>query len=867
MVGERLLHFEIVAKLGEGGMGVVYLARDTKLGRRVALKVLPPGMAADPERIERFRREATAVATLNHPNIVTIYAVEEDRGLHFFVMELVDGRTLSKAIPEEGFSLPEFFRLAVPIADALAAAHDSGVTHRDLKPANIMVSRDGRPKILDFGLAKLRPATAAEGAAASNLETDFQTMTGRILGTTPYMSPEQLTGKPVDERSDIFALGIILYAMATGRHPFLADSSAEMISSILTHRPPAVSEVRAELPNRLGDCIGRCLEKDPARRYRTAGELRRELAELQAAVERGEALDVLSRPAGPGVLPLRRWRRAVLPVLAVAAVIGVGLLAVRLRPHAARDLHSVAVLPFANLTGDPELDRIAEAMSAGIISSLRQVQGLRIVGRSEAWSHRGRGPGELGGTLGVGAVVDGEIQGPGGEPRYTVSITDTSTGFVLWSHRYAAPADGGLGLQDGIARDVATFLSIPLSPAERRRIARSPDGSLRAYDYFVEGSRYLDRTEDRRAASSAADNFRQALRIKPDFALAHVGLSEALWQVYHRDGDRKVLAEAEKEAATARRLQPSLPAAQVALARVYRSTGREKAAVAMLEGALAASRRPDATYRELARSYERVGEIEEAGKALRAAAALRPDDWLNWNRLGTFLAKHGHYEEARENFEKAARLAPADVATPRERLASAALAMGRFDEAIAAFESLPRPIRSARVAANTGTAYFFSARPDKLAKAERYYLLAVRLNPKDPFYQANLGDLYRRLGRERGARSRYLRARKLLEVRAGADPRNPELLADLAYYSAKGEDCAQALSLTGRLQALLPRTGPAAHQLAYIYALCGRPDAAVAEIRRAIELGEPPALIAQEDEFLVLRGRADFETLVNGGRR
>ncbi len=248
MADKKMLHYEILRKLGEGGMGEVWLARDTKLDREVAIKVLSPEVAADPERLERFRREAKAVAALNHPNIITIYSVEEEDGVPFFTMEYVEGATLSRAIPDEGFETGRFLDLAIPIADAVSAAHESGITHRDLKPGNIMISDKGQLKVLDFGLAKVSRQESAKVQSDSLLETDFLTSDGKILGTTPYMSPEQLKGKPVDQRSDIFSLGTILYAMATGKHPFLAESSAEVISSILSHHPPEVNEIREGLP-------------------------------------------------------------------------------------------------------------------------------------------------------------------------------------------------------------------------------------------------------------------------------------------------------------------------------------------------------------------------------------------------------------------------------------------------------------------------------------------------------------------------------------------------------------------------------------------------------------------------------------------
>ncbi|MEX1308882.1 MAG: serine/threonine-protein kinase, partial [Candidatus Sulfomarinibacteraceae bacterium] len=377
MLGETLLHYQILRKLGAGGMGEVYLARDTKLGRDVAIKVLPPQLSSDPHRLERFRREASIVAALNHPNIVTIFSVEEADGLNFFTMEHVDGKVLSELVPDSGLPTDDLRALALPLVDALRAAHARGVTHRDLKPGNIMVNRDGHLKVLDFGLAKVRIAETHEGGSDSLAETDFLTGHGQILGTTPYMSPEQLKGRPADHRSDIFALGTTLYEMATGAHPFHADSSAEVISSILSHAPPRVDAVRPDLPHELGAVVGRCLEKDPAHRFQTARELHDALAaalsDTPNRVESGsrpvfEAPTEVyppqksPPPARAGHRSVGRW--AAVAVAAVIVAIG-ALWFTDTGKSPEPSLRSLAVLPFANLSGDPELDQSAEAISSG----------------------------------------------------------------------------------------------------------------------------------------------------------------------------------------------------------------------------------------------------------------------------------------------------------------------------------------------------------------------------------------------------------------------------------------------------------------------------------------------------------------------
>ncbi|HTP88459.1 MAG TPA: protein kinase [Bryobacteraceae bacterium] len=288
--GDVLLHYRIEAKIGEGGMGVVYRAYDTRLHRVVALKTLPREMALDPGYLQRFRREARAVAALNHPNVVTLYDVDQADGIHFLTMELVAGKTLAQLIPQRGFPVPEFLRIAVPLADAIGAAHQSGVVHRDLKPANVIVGAEGRPKVLDFGLAKLKRAEALVPAGETETQREL-TAPHHIMGTVPYMSPEQLEGRPVDARSDIFSLGVMFYEMATGTRPFRGDSTMSIVSSILKDSPPALAEVNPAIPNGLDRIVRRCLAKDPARRYQSAADLRNDLEELQQQVDSGEAPD------------------------------------------------------------------------------------------------------------------------------------------------------------------------------------------------------------------------------------------------------------------------------------------------------------------------------------------------------------------------------------------------------------------------------------------------------------------------------------------------------------------------------------------------------------------------------------------------
>jgi len=325
VIGKTLAHYKIVGGLGKGGMGEVYVAEDAKLQRRVALKVLPKEMAADPERRSRFEREARAVAALNHPNIVTVHSVEEANGVHFITMELVEGQTLAKMMPRGGFSLSELLEIAIPLADAVSSAHRTGITHRDLKPDNIMVDGEGRLRVLDFGLAKLHDPAGAEEGLSEAPTAAVETEEGKILGTVAYMSPEQAEGKTVDPRSDVFSLGTILHEMATGERPFRGDTKISTISSILRDDPSPVTELNGSLPRQLGRIVRRCLAKDPDRRYQTALDLRNELEELKAEIDSGE---LLTESAGAAARPLRSSWKLALPIIVILAA-AVGILALR----------------------------------------------------------------------------------------------------------------------------------------------------------------------------------------------------------------------------------------------------------------------------------------------------------------------------------------------------------------------------------------------------------------------------------------------------------------------------------------------------------------------------------------------------------
>jgi len=421
--GTKLGPYEIQSPLGAGGMGEVYRATDTKLGRDVALKVLPAEMAHDPERLARFRREAKALAQLDHPNIVTIHSVEESDGVHFLTMQLVEGQPLDRLIPQGGLPVEQIVEIASALGDALAAAHEKGIVHRDLKPANVMVSNEGRVKVLDFGLAKdVRAANIGD----ATLTSASHTQVGVVMGTPAYMSPEQTSGRPLDHRTDIFSLGVMLHEMATGRRPFEGTSSAELVSAILRDTPPSVTDVRSDLPSDLARIIRRCLEKDPRHRVQTARDVGNEFRDL--ARQTSQKLALATPPAS----------RAVAAADSGAARADEGSSASDSGASRAEEGFWVAVLPFKYSGSNAELTALAEGLTEDIVTGLSRFSYLRVIARGSTakYSSEAGDIRAIGKELGAHYVMEGSIRQAGSTARLAVQLVDAITGAHLWAETF-----------------------------------------------------------------------------------------------------------------------------------------------------------------------------------------------------------------------------------------------------------------------------------------------------------------------------------------------------------------------------------------------------------------------------------------------
>ena len=521
LLGKMISHYRILEKLGGGGMGVVYRAEDTRLHRFVALKFLPEEMTKDEQALERFKREAQAASALNHPHICTIHDIGEYEGGPFIVMEALEGTTLKHRISGQPLSPELVAELGVHIAEALEAAHAKGILHRDIKPANIFVTSRGQAKLLDFGLAKLA-GTMAEALASQDVRTATTdtlrahdlTLPGALMGTAPYMSPEQIRGERVDARSDIFSFGAVLYEMATGKPAFSGETTGQIRETMLTQEPASLRKLNSRVPAGLERVITKALKKKPAERYQSVSELRGDLIRVQGEIT-------------------RRWRQkavlAALPLLALLA--GLSWRFGWFRPGLrAGQIRSIAVLPLANLSGDPEQDYFADGMTEQLTTDLGQISALRVISRTSAMHYKGTKETlpEIARELQVDAVVEGSVQRSGGQVRITAQLVEAPTDRHLWATNYDRDLQDVLTLQSEVAQAIANEVKIKLTPQEQIHLAGARPVKPEAHEAYLRGL-YELRKQKPENTEQAIKYFQQAIVLDPNDALAFAGLADAYY--------------------------------------------------------------------------------------------------------------------------------------------------------------------------------------------------------------------------------------------------------------------------------------------------------------------------------------------------
>ncbi len=666
MIGRTLGHYKILERLGSGGMGVVWLAEDLHLKRRVALKMLREDLATSPDKMTRFEREAKAIAALNHPNIVTIHSIEEVDGVRFLAMEYVEGRTLDELIPAGGFPLAEFLRIAVPIADALAAAHARGIVHRDLKPANVVVGDDGRVKVLDFGLAKLHGAEATQ-IYGRELETTL-TQEGTVVGTLHYMSPEQLQLKHVDHRTDLFSLGIVLYEMATGDLPFRGESAAQVITSVMRDEPRRLDDLDDRLPPEIADVVSRCLEKDPQRRVGSGAEIRDRLREVALALETGQvhaASTRLKRLVGRvrRRTPVARYLGSAAAAVLVAAGVWAWFAfhrgaASAATAQAADPPPSVVVLPLANYSGDP--DYFVDGMTDGLIGSLARIRGLRVISRQSAMHYKNSDEllADIARELGVDYVVEGSVQRDGDRLRLQAELVQPDPERHLWSETYDRPVSAALSLHNEVAAAVARAIQVRLSPEDEARMAATPTVDPTVYEAYLQGRYWAGKfgEEDLRKAKGY---FERAIALDPTFAPAWAGLADdAMTLAYFFTGTTAQLDEAEAAAQRALQLDGSSSEACAALSDIALARWNWAEAERLARRAIELDPNSAEAHRRYWLILSAQLRFAEGREQIEIARRLNPLSARVASNVGLQLTIEGDYPAAEKTLHEALALDP-----------------------------------------------------------------------------------------------------------------------------------------------------------------------------------------------------------------
>ncbi|MFC2139514.1 protein kinase [Bacteroidota bacterium] len=857
MIGKTILHYNISKKLGEGGMGIVYLAEDTKLKRQVAIKFLPRYISSNKEERQRFEIEAQAAASLNHPNISHIYAIEETDDEMFIVMEYIDGQELKDKIKSEPLPVEECAAIALKIAEGLEAAHNKGIVHRDIKSSNIMISTDGQVKIMDFGLAKL---------GSDNQITKM----GSTMGTAAYMSPEQTEGENVDKRTDIWSFGVVLYEILTNQLPFKGDYEQAVIYSILNEEPHNISDLRPEIPGRLVEIINKCLEKDPVDRYQSFSEL---LTDLKIPVQKDSRSSISTESIDSASTTAIHTTKSKLyyTLTAAAAVI---FLAALLFPSKIENLKSwlnidsvpdkqhLLVLPVTNIGGDSSKQAFCDGLVETLTSKLSQLEqyhgSLWVVPSSEMKRQNITSPSEAHQSFGVNLAVTGSLQILQDVMRLTLNLIDADNLRQINSSVIDVRESELSKLQDNSVVKLLEMLNLELNPKVEKVIYEGVTTVPGAYDFYVQGRGYLLRYENVENIDIAIRLFQKSIEEDSLYALAHAALAESFWRKYVTLKDTAYVGKAHHACETALKLNDQLAPVNVTMGIIHTGIGEYKDAVDFFNTALNQDPRNAEAYRGLAKAYEAQGLFDEAELTYKRALNLKPDYWGSYNDLGVFYYRNSRYEDAIKQFQQVILLTP-DNYKGYNNLGGIFYLLERWKEAREMFDRSFKLRKSYNIASNLGTLNYIEGR---FAEAAEMYEAALVINDNDYQVWANLAAAYYRTpGKMDISQNYYKNAIRKAEEQKKINPKDPDIISSLASFYADIGERTKSLKFINESIEMAPGNAQVMFRIASSYERLGERVEALNWIGKALENGYSKSEIEHQPELRELIADERYQNL------
>jgi len=847
--GSRIDRFVIKAKLGSGAMGEVFLAEDSLLRRRVAIKVIRLEHSRDAAFHHRMQKEAERASQLNDPHIAAIHDLIEQDGRLSLVMEYVEGETL-RARLREPLAGPEFFSIAEQCLAGVSAAHRHGIVHCDLKPENLMITPEGTVKILDFGFAQ-----------PTQKEASTETLSCATLGGTPgYMAPEVLLGGTPDERSDIFSLGIVLYEALAGHHPFRVEPAPSTADRIVQCDP---APLPPGAPAGMNAVLALMLAKEPAQRYQSCTEVLEDVRSVSA----GRA-PLLGKSRADRSWPRRMiWlAAAVIMILLVALVVRGSLLRM---PWSAIPVNAssrqLAVLPFETAVQDANSRAFAGGLTETLAAKLGEIADrypLEIVSAAEVRKQSVRDAQHARSLLGATMVLEGSLQQSGNTVRIIYSLVDTRSLRQVHSGVITADNANIFAVQDRVIAEVLKKLDIELAKEDRGRMEKHGTAQPQAYDYYLRGRGYLQDYDRIDSLENAVAGFQRSLDLDPSFALAHAGLGQAFLHKYALTRSPESLEAANAACRHSAQLDPSGPDAEICLGMLFNATGRYDAAAQHLERALKLESTRDESYRELAIAYEGLNRLGDAESLLKKAVALRPHYWAAYKWLGRFYEAHGRYAQAAEQFKRVVEMAP-DSIDGYSNLGAVYVEQGKYAEAIDVLERSIKIQPTASALNNVGAVYFYQRR---YGEAARSYELATQLTPDDYRIFGNLGEVYGQIaGKQEARRRSYAQALKLADQRLSANGNDGGALLDAALYAAMLGQNTKSEEYRKSGIALSGHDPEARFSSALVLAQMHRDSLALAELDRALTAGLPASEVtdnpawqrfARDPRFIAVMAKA-----------